>query len=124
MIGEILSFLKIFSMRKTTTQFFFIIFKILEENRQKKAIFLAYFGPLKANYRLFLRLLTLHYFIQTLITVFFICIILYICICFFYFLFLCFYFHLLFLLFSPQNTFYNLQCFIQFHCKLPVTLRR
>ena len=50
MITEILSFLQIFNVRKTTIQFFNIS-KNLQENRQKK--YMAYFGPLKANYRLF-----------------------------------------------------------------------
>ena len=50
-ITEILSFLQIFSVRKTTTQFLNIS-ENLQENRQK-TIFLAYLGPLKANYRLF-----------------------------------------------------------------------
>ena len=98
--------------------------KINRKKTIKKLIFLAYFGPLKANYRLFLRLLTLHDFFLTLINVFYM-----------YntipsisvstiFSFCVFIFTFSFLLFSPRNTFYNLQCFISFHCKLPVTLRR
>ena len=66
------------------------------KNIDRKTIFLAYFGHLKANYRLFLRLLILHCFFLTLITVF-ICIIPCAHIIFYYFLILCFYFHLLFL---------------------------
>ena len=71
LITEILGSLQIFNVRKTTTQFFFNISKNLQENRQKKTIFMAHFGPLKANYRLFLRLLTLHCFFLTLITDFY-----------------------------------------------------
>ena len=58
-ITEILSFLEIFSVRKTTTHFL----KIFQKSGKKsteKTIFLAYFGPLKANCRLFLWLLTLY----------------------------------------------------------------
>ena len=61
MITEILSFLQIFIVRKHNTPFF-----KFSENLQKirkKTIFLAYVGPLKANYRSFLRLLTLHCFV-------------------------------------------------------------
>ena len=49
LITEILSFLQIFSVRKTTTQLLHY-FSNLPEYHQK-TIFLAYFGPLKANYR-------------------------------------------------------------------------
>ena len=88
MITEILSCLQIFSMRKATS-LLFKIFKNLQKI-DKKTIFLAYVGPLKANYRLLLLLLTV------LIT-FFICMLSYIHICFYCFLIFCFYFHLLFL---------------------------
>ena len=50
LITKILSFLQIFSERKTTTQLF-LISESLPEYQQKKTIFQAYFGPLKANYR-------------------------------------------------------------------------
>ena len=49
LINEILSFLQILSVRKTTTQHFNILENLQEI--QQKTIFLAYFGPLKANYR-------------------------------------------------------------------------
>ena len=68
-IIQILSFLQIFSVRKSTTVFLSFP-NICKKNRQK-SIFLAYVAPLKANYRLFLRLLTLPCFFQTIITVFF-----------------------------------------------------
>ena len=71
--------------------------KICKKVEKKKTIFLAYFGPLKVNYRLFLQLLTLYRFLLTLKTFFFVSIMPYIFICFYYFLILCFYFHLLFL---------------------------
>ena len=71
MINEILSFLQIFSVRKTANQFFLHFLKICKKNRQKKTIFLAYFGPFKANYILFLRLLTLHCVFLTIISVFY-----------------------------------------------------
>ena len=97
-ITEILSFLQIFNVRKTTTYFSWI-FQKSAKKIDKKYIFLAYFGPLKANYRLFLLSLTLYSFFLTLITVF-ICIY----ICFYYFLILRFYFHLLFLnLFATKH---------------------
>ena len=69
----------------------------MQENRQKKTVFLAHVRLLKKNYGLFLRLLTLHCFFLTLRTVF-LCIIPYVYICFYYFLILCFCFHLLFLI--------------------------
>ena len=50
LITEILSFLQIFSVRKTTSQFFWYL-ETLPEYQEKKSIFLAYFGPLKANYK-------------------------------------------------------------------------
>ena len=50
LITEILSFLQIFSVRKTTSQFFWY-FRNSSRISRKKTIFLAYFGPLKANYR-------------------------------------------------------------------------
>ena len=93
-ITEILSFQQIFNVRKKKNIQFFEFSKNLKKI-DKKTIFLGYFGPLKANYRLFLQLITLHYFFLTLL--FFICIIPYIHICSYYFLILCFYFHLLFL---------------------------
>ena len=46
---------------------------------------------------------------------FFICLVPCIRICFYYFLILCSYFYFFFLLFSPWDTFYNLQCLIRFH---------
>ena len=102
MITEIRDFLQIFSVRKTTTQFF--------ENQQKinkKTEFRACFGLLKANYRLFLRLFRFHCFFLTLRTVF-ICIRPYIHICLYYFLILHFYFHLLFLnLLATKHIFFS-----------------
>ena len=90
-------------MRKTTTDFFLNFPKICK-NFDKKTISLAYFGPLNANFTLFLQLITLHCFFLTLVTVFFlICIIPCIHICFYYFLILCFYFHLLFLNFLAMK---------------------
>ena len=56
MITEILCFLQIFSVRKTTTQFYNISENVQEE--QQKTIFLIYFGSLKVNCRSFSRLLT------------------------------------------------------------------
>ena len=59
-----------FSVRKTTTQFF----KYYQKSAWKSTkitILLAYVRPLKANYRLFLRLLTLNSFFLTVITVFY-----------------------------------------------------
>ena len=73
----------------------FVIFWKLCQNVNKKTIFLSYFGPLKANYRSFMPLLTLHCFFLTLITLFFIFLAPYVPICLYYFLILCFYFHLL-----------------------------
>ena len=49
LINEILSFLQILSVRKTTTQLFNILENLQEI--QQKTIFLTYFEPLKANYR-------------------------------------------------------------------------
>ena len=89
----------------------FLVFPKICKKINKKNVFLAYFGPLKANYRLFLGLLTFHCFSLTLIT-FFVCIIPYIYICFYYFLILCFYFNLLFL--TLLTTKYVLQ-FTMFH---------
>ena len=68
LITEILSFLEIFSVRKTTTQLFNISETLPEY--QEKTIFLAHFEPLKANYRKFTLLLILHCFFLALITVF------------------------------------------------------
>ena len=96
-ITEFLSFLQILSVRKNSAK-----------NRRNKTIFLAYFGSLKASYRFFFRLLTLHCFFLTLIT-FCTCIKSYIHICFYYFLILCFVFTFPFLIFSPTvyNVSYN-----------------
>ena len=49
LINEILSFLQILSVRKTTTQLFNILENLQEI--QQKTIFLTYFEPLQANYR-------------------------------------------------------------------------
>ena len=68
LITEILSFLEIFGVRKTTTQLFNISETLPEY--QEKTIFLAHFEPLKANYRKFMLLLILHCFFLALITVF------------------------------------------------------
>ena len=48
LITEILSFLQIFSVRKTTTQLFLYLGNSARIST-KKVIFLTYFGPLKAN---------------------------------------------------------------------------
>ena len=91
LITEILSFLQIFSVKKTTTQLFYYIRKSIRKST-KKIIFLTYFGPVRANYKYFMPLLTLHCFFLTLITIF---------LCMsstiysygvYYFLILCFYF--------------------------------
>ena len=49
----------------------FLTFPKICKKIDKKTIFLGYAGPVKANYRLFLRLLTLHCFFLTLVTVFY-----------------------------------------------------
>ena len=64
-ITEILSFQQIFNVRKKTIHFF--EFSKNLKKIDKKTIFLGYFGPLKANYRLFLQLITLHSFFLTLL---------------------------------------------------------
>ena len=52
---------------KNSHSLFFNFPKICK-NIDEKTTFLAHFGPLKADYRLFLRLITLHCFFLTLIT--------------------------------------------------------
>ena len=49
LITEILSFLQIFSVRKTTTSL--LIFQKLFQGITEKTRFLTYFGSLKASYR-------------------------------------------------------------------------
>ena len=70
LITEILSFLKNIQYEKNNHSVFLIFLKTCKKI-DKKTIFLAYVGPLKVNYRLFLRLLTLHCFFLTLIAVFY-----------------------------------------------------
>ena len=55
---------------------------------------------------------------------FFICLVPYIHICLYHFLILCSYFYFLVFLFTPWDTFYNLQCLIWFHYNLSVMSRR
>ena len=63
---------KILTKKKKTTTKFFLYFQKSARKLTKKPIFLAYYGFLKANYRLFMRLLTLHCFFLTLITIFYV----------------------------------------------------
>ena len=102
----------------------FLIFQKLCQNINKKTISLAYFGPLEANYIQFIRLLTLHCFSLTLITGFSyvqchifpsLSTIFSFCVSIFTFLVI---------LFSPQDTFYKLQCLIRLYHNLPIILRR
>ena len=93
-ITEILSFLQIFTVRKTTTHFFLIFQKSAKHLTKKLYSWHALGLPKQITDYRFLWLLTLHCFLLTLITVLFICIIPCIHICFCYFLILCFYFNL------------------------------
>ena len=71
LITEILSFVQIFSVRKTPSLLFWYFWNSVRISKKTKTTrLLAYFGPLKANYRYFMQLLTLHCFFLTLITVF------------------------------------------------------
>ena len=56
---------------KNSQSVFFTFPKNLQKKSTKKTIFLAYFGPFKANYISFLRLLTLHCVFLTIISVFY-----------------------------------------------------
>ena len=120
-ITEIQAFYK-YSVWEIQPLSFCNISKNLQKNRQKK-IFLAYFGALKAYHKLFLQPLTLHCSFLTLVTVFqmYNTIYPYLFLLFSHCVFI---FTFLFLLVSLRNTFCNIQCFTQFHCKLPITLRR
>ena len=69
-----------------------------------------------------MRLITLHCFFLTLVTVFFICLVPYILICLYYFL-IVFLFSPSFSFFSRHEISYNLQCLIRFYYNLPVILR-
>ena len=92
----------------------FLMFRNSPRVSTKKTRFLAYFGYEKAKYKSFMWLFTLHCFFLTLITVFFISLVPYIPICLYYFLIVCFYCHLFSpSLFSPWDTFYNLQCLLE-----------
>ena len=114
MITEILIFANI-QYEKNNLSVFLIFPKICEKIDKKKNYIPKIYWAL--DYRLFLRLFfSSHCFFLAQIT-FFIFIIPYIHFCSYYKLILSFLIFS-FLLFSSRNTFYNLQCFIQFHCKL------
>ena len=111
LITIILSILKIFSLKKTAVQFFNIS-ENLQENQRKHHISSIY-RPLKVNYEWYMWLLTLHRFFVTLIAVLCISSIIF---PYLYLPFLIFFFTFLFLPWSPQDTFYNLQSMIELHC--------
>ena len=92
---EILSFLQIFHVRKTTTQFFDIS-KNLQENRQENYIS-GIIWDFKCKLHIIIVATYIPLFLPDPSNCFFIYIIPYIHICFYYFLILCFHFHLLFL---------------------------
>ena len=123
MITEILSFLQIFSVRKTTTQYFKYFRKTTRESTKNyiSDIFWTFMSKLQiihvTNY--------IHCFFLILVNVFFHIFSTIHPYLFLLFSHLCSCFHLFFFLpFSPRDTFYNLQCLIRFHYNLPVISQR
>ena len=100
---------KVIQFEKKQSLNFLIFEKICKRIiKKKKTIFLVYSGPLKVNFRLYIRLLTSQCFFLTLITVSIICCIIfqYLPSLFFHCFAFCFTFF--FLICSPRDTFYNL----------------
>ena len=93
LITEILSFLRIFSVRKTTTQFFQYS-ETLPEYQQKNYIS-GLFRAFKSKLQVLHGATYIALFLLDSDNCFYICLVPYIPICLYYFLILCFYFHLL-----------------------------
>ena len=119
LITEILSFLKIFSLRKTTTQLFYY-FRNSARISGIKTIFWAF----KSKLQIIHAATYITLFLPDSNNCFFICLVLYIPFCLNYFLILRFYFHLLFHSLLATRHIYNLQCLIRFHYNLPKILQR
>ena len=105
LIAIILSILKLFSLVKNNYSFFQDFGKTASES-SKKYIFLIYCGPLKVNFRWYMRILSSQCFFLVLLAVYFICSIIFqhLCPLIFFVLFL---FYLFFVLYSPWDIFWN-----------------
>ena len=122
LITEILSFLQIFSVRKTTTQLF-EYFRNSARISAKRNYF-GIFWALKSKLQIIHAASSIVLFLPDSNHCFFICVVPYIPIVSTIFSFCIFIFTFFFILFLPRDTFFNLQCSIRFHYNLPIILRR
>ena len=123
LITEMLSFLKIFSVRKATTQLF-IISETLPEYRQKNCTS-GIFWASKSKWQIIHTATYIALFLPDSSNCFFTCLVPYIPICLYYFLILCFYLHLRFpSLLATRHILQFTMFLIRFHYNLPVILQR
>ena len=111
MITEILGSLQVFSLKKTTTQLFLNVSETLPKYQQKNYIS-GIFWTFKIKLQTIHAAAYIALFLSDSNNCFFICLVSRTHNYLYYFLILCFYFHLFFTLFSPRDTFCNLQCLI------------
>ena len=118
----VLSFLRIFSLRKAIT--FFNISENLQENQEKKNCVSGISWAFKSKLQIVHVATYIEMFLPRSNNCFLICLVRYIHICLYYFLIFCFCFHLFSLTLLATRQFYNLQCLIRFCYNLTVTLRK
>ena len=104
-ITVFLNFLKLLSLRKTITQFFY--FSLSQQENRKKNYISGIFWSFKSKFQI-INVATYISFLLILITVSFKCCIIFQYLSLLFSIFFCFYFTFFFFLFSPQDIIYNL----------------